>query len=341
MSSLRAYFDLEAVGHLRRMSEVVTAEPIDGRELHRLARALRGIANLAREDHVYRAALGFEATAHALAQRRVGLDDATREKVTESLAELLALATTSEDADLRELRVSRVLERCVPLAEVPAADTAALTAAQTERERRQFRGYVAREAAGIAGVIDESMAAFQIDPLDRAPLTAVLRRHRALLGAARLDDVKIVAETLRAVEDIAGVITRLNAPVKKEWLDVFRCARDVLRGSAEALGRGEEPRPSTALSRLRTLHEELLDRFGTVEPAAPAVESPPMFLPEAPVTPVAAQPEAVIDELCYDGPTALRRALELRPRVEAALRDEPGAREVIDELFDLIRLGLE
>jgi hypothetical protein len=48
-----------------------------------------------------------------------------------------------------------------------------------------------------------------------------------------------------------------------------------------------------------------------------------------------------IGELVYRGPAALRRALELRPRLEQALREEPGARELLDELFDLIRLGLE
>lgn len=342
MSTLRAYFDREAADQLRRLAEVIRADAdVDHAELLRLARALRGTANLAREDHVYRAALGFESAARSLTQLQTPWDGRTRELLGEALADLTALATNAEAEDVRELRVAHILERCVPLAEAQTTTApAAATAQRLERERRRFREYVAREAAGIAGVIDESMAAFALDPLGREPLTAVLRRHRALLGAARLDDVKIVAETLRAVEDISGIIMRLNAPVKKEWLDVFRCARDVLRGAAEALGAGEEPRQSTALSRLRTLHEELLDRYGAIEPAAPPAAPPPVFMP-AESTDRGQDAEPTIDQLCYEGPAALRRALELRPRVEAALRDEPGANEVIDELFDLIRLGLE
>jgi hypothetical protein len=46
-----------------------------------------------------------------------------------------------------------------------------------------------------------------------------------------------------------------------------------------------------------------------------------------------------IEELCYSGERALRRALELRPDLENMAGDDSDKREVVEEVFDLIRLG--
>ena len=47
-----------------------------------------------------------------------------------------------------------------------------------------------------------------------------------------------------------------------------------------------------------------------------------------------------ISQLEYSGHAALRRALTLRQGLEDASGDDPAARELLEELFDLIRLGL-
>ena len=47
-----------------------------------------------------------------------------------------------------------------------------------------FYEFAAREAAGIADTLDHGIQDLQTDPMDREPLTAILRRQRALLGSA-------------------------------------------------------------------------------------------------------------------------------------------------------------
>ena len=52
-------------------------------------------------------------------------------------------------------------------------------------------------------------------------------------------------------------------------------------------------------------------------------------------------PVVRIEEIEYDGRAALERALELRPALEDAIVSESPAGPILDELFDLIRLGME
>jgi hypothetical protein len=58
--------------------------------------------------------------------------------------------------------------------------------------------------------------------------------------------------------------------------------------------------------------------------------------PQAPQEPA----EVPIDELEYAGRAALERALELRVALEDAIVAEEPVGGIIEELFDLIRLGM-
>jgi hypothetical protein len=334
MATLREYFDSEAAVYLDGLQALAAADAgVDLAALTRLSRGLRGTAQIAREEHVFRAAAALESAASSLAGQPIEWTAAARTHLLDAVAALRDLAGPIDLDSGRDERIEMVLAACRSLA--PAPGPAAAAAADEDSLHARFRDYVAAEADAIARVIDDSIDAFRADPMNRDALRAVLRRHRALLGAARLDEIRVVAETVRAVEDIAGIIGKLDAPIKREWLDVFRCARDVLRSAAASLRAGEDPRPTTALSRLRTLHEELLDRYGALEAAAP---SPAARSSETTATeggaPTATRPD-------HAGPAALRRAIELRPRLERAIGENAAAREIVDELFDLIRLGLE
>jgi hypothetical protein len=48
-----------------------------------------------------------------------------------------------------------------------------------------------------------------------------------------------------------------------------------------------------------------------------------------------------VRDLCFSGERALRAALELRAVLELAVEHQPDARDAVDEVFDLIRLGLK
>jgi chemotaxis protein histidine kinase CheA len=308
---LQDWYRSEAADLLRLLEHAAqhAAEPT---EMQRCARSLRGLARLAGDTRVAQAATALEqGTLQAQG-------DNTGERIQASIADLRALLEADESPDARDARVAASAARWAlgePLAraELPAEG------------ERSFQTYVAREAAGLAETMERAVGAFVEQPANREWLATILRRQRALLGAARLEEVTYVAEALRAVEELAALIVRLNVPIKSEWLDVFRSAREVLRSAASSLEQGETPRATPALSRLRTLREELLDRYGDREPVERHTTD--VLVPEAaPATPPALDARAMVRQ----------RAATLHAVIERALGEDVEARRALDALRDLL-----
>lgn len=370
MATLREFFTTEAADYLAQLSNAVQQLDTgsgDPGELHRHTRGLRGSAQMAREDRVYRAALGLEAAARSLATGLVNWSEDISTRVRRTLEDIEALVKGGEAEDLADGRLKRALERWRETGvDLPAE--APPSGGPVSEASRQFQQFAAHEVTGIINEMEAGLDTLATDPRNRDPLKSILRRQRALLGAARLEEIAVVAEALRATEDMTRVIAKLNVPVKEEWLAVFRSARDVLKAAVEPLQRGEAPPPTPALSKLRTLRQELLDRYGEGEavavtggptaaataassgtyspPASAASIQAPAPAPPLPARAMAAAAPArdehgvvPIDALLYQGPRALQRALELQPTLEQMAGEDPDARERVRELFDLIRLG--
>lgn len=263
----------------------------------RCARELHGVARLAGAARVAHAAGTIER-----ALRASDADSDLPDRVRESVTDLRVLLDGERDTAELDARADAIVARWAA-----AATGAERPIAAVDDEAPSFVAFVARETAGIAETMERSVAAFNENPADREALGAILRRQRALLGAARLDDFAVVAEALRAVENLSELIVRLDVPVKSEWLDVFRCARDVLQSAGTQLEQGETPEQTHSLRRLRVLRDEIGDRYGDKEyadrSAAPAVRPPapsgatiaatvmgaaPPFTPVATVVPDAA-----------------------------------------------------
>jgi chemotaxis protein histidine kinase CheA len=153
---------------------------------------------------------------------------------------------------------------------MPGGATGAAAPAPARDAVQEFRSFAAAEVEGIADALDKGVQALSDNPMDREALKAILRRQRALLGAARLDEIPVVAEILRAVEDLTRVIAKLDIGVKREWLDIYRVAREGLKAATEPLRANENPQPSHPLSRLRHMRAELLERYGTGEAVSAA-----------------------------------------------------------------------
>ena len=382
MPTLAEYFDSESrsyVGQLRELAGATRPEPA---ALHRAARALRGTAQIAREERAYRAALALEAAGRSIVDGGLEWTEELHEAVRAAVADLDAMVTREETDSALDDRLAASLERWSargvslpaaalgePAAPAPAGSTTA-----------ELRAWAAREVESIAEALEQGVTELSSDAMNRQALKAILRRQRALLGAARLDEIPVVAEILRAIEDMTRVIAKLDVGVKQEWLDVFRVARDGLASAVEPLRADRDPAATHSLARLRHLRAELLERYGAGETVSAAGESPELEqalpasshapplagngatmtaaappgsgpgLPGAepasgpPPAPTgaapAARPEPVpIDQLQYRGEAALARALELRAPLEAALRGRPAHLEVLDELYDLLRLA--
>lgn len=276
MATLREYFDTEARDMLNQLERQLRQTPQpDAGELHRTARALRGTAQMAREDRVFRVAFAFEAVARALAGNVLSWSEDIAERARDTIADLRALIDhAGDDADL-DARVDTSTDRWRATGvHMPARfGTATAPPVAEESASREFRHFVAREVAAIADALEEGVRQLANEPMDREPLKMILRRQRALLGAARLDETPVIAEILRAIEDLTRVIAKLDVGVKQEWLDIYRVAGEGLKAGIEPLQRDEDPQPSHALSRLRHMREELLERYGTGEAVSAAHES--------------------------------------------------------------------
>lgn len=370
MATLHDFFVAEAADQLGRFDAALDrGEEASLEELHRAARALRGTAQIAREDAAQRGAGVLETATRALMDGDLTLDRATLDRLRASAEDLRAIARGAD----AESRAAAIAARWAEIGVSPRPRT------QPDggvREAREFLEFAAREVVGIAHELERSVDALAAEPTDAESLKAVVRRQRALLGAARLEEIPVVAETLRAVEDMAAIIARLGVAVRHEWLEVFSAARDVLRAAVSPLETGRQPEAGTAFGRLRILREELLARHGTddsVSPAAgaeaarggappapppqgrapalsreEAVQAPPRSDKSppppsgAPATAASATSDGVdIRALLYRGDAALARAAELRPVLERMLEGQRGGREALAELYDLLRLARE
>lgn len=362
MPTLSEYFESEAAQHLDRLRRLVASAAPDADALQRAARALRGSAQMAREDRVYRAGLALESAARAVASATLQWTDDLLASARAAVEDLRALVDRSEPDSALDGRLSGSLQRWqqagVPL---PAGALGQVGALRPPSDSMEFRAYAAKEVEGIAEALERGVFELANDPMDREALKNILRRQRALLGAARLDEIPVVAEILRAVEDLTRVIAKLDVGVKQEWLDIYRVAREGLKAAIEPLRADLDPPSTHALARLRHMRAELLERYGTGEAVSAAAGSAEglaqartaldptvalaratTFSPPAPgPAPPTGERAVPIQELLYRGAAARRRADELRAPLERLAEHDPAAREALDELYDLLRQAAE
>jgi chemotaxis protein histidine kinase CheA len=354
MPTLSQYFEAETRELLGQLQRELQRTAPDTSLMHRAARAVRGTAQMARVDRIQRAAATFEAALREVALEHAAWSADFAQRARDTVEDLFDMLRRPHEDPAQDDLLARILERWPDTVSL-LADAAAGSASDSAPGLGEFRRFASREADAIAGALDAALDQLATAPMDREPLKAVLRRQRALLGSARLDSIPVVSEILRAVEDLTRVVVKLDVGVKQEWLDVYRVARDGLRAAVEPLDRAEEPPSSHAVSRLRHIRHELLERYGTAESSSvePADDSPGehetvLELSDDEIVEDSASPNfnepgepVTIDQLLYDRDAALRRALELRQFIERAVADDPRARDAADELFDLIAIGLK
>jgi chemotaxis protein histidine kinase CheA len=316
MPTLSEYFETEARDMLAKLERGLRHAPVpDAGELHRAARAVRGAAQMAREDRVFRAAGALEVALRSIVAQQIAwsADVAARVRATlDDIYTLLSERPEGGDAEaeadaLTDAVAARWREAGVQLPPHVASGVEE-GVAPAPQASRQFREFAAREVAGIADTLDAGVQELAAAPMDREPLRTILRRQRALLGAARLDEIPVVAEILRAVEDLTRIIAKLDIGVKREWLDIYRVAREGLRSAVGPLERNEDPHPTHALSRLRHMREELLERYGAGEAVSAAHDS--KGLVQATAVDTAPEPPVLHDETMSAPPAPAQPAAE-------------------------------
>lgn len=276
MTTVQEFFRTEAEDCLRRLDALLdgaATDGVDAPELLRVMRLLRGSAQMAREDDIAALARAFESVARAVVSDVVAWDEELAARARETVAELRALveAEAGTERAERAARAARKLDRWRP---TPAETAAEPSPAAARAVAEEFQDFAAREVAGIGAEMDRCLPILEREPRNREPLKAILRRQRALLGAARIDELPPVAEALQAIDRICRLIARQDAPVEGDWLELFRTARRVLAESVEGLVAGTPPTETPSLEALRRIRDGLLDRYGVLqEPLRPQVQA--------------------------------------------------------------------
>ncbi|HUH12835.1 MAG TPA: hypothetical protein VMK65_06975 [Longimicrobiales bacterium] len=285
MPSTRDFFLKESDEYVGGLRELTGPDaPTDGAELRRLARALRGCAQMAREDSVFRGARILEAAAHAVAEGRLAWDEDARGRLGQTLDDLWALieegeADAAEAAAVKRLTDIRARwqEAGVEVAEEPAADAPRAAEASSPEPPAALREYAAREVVGILEAVNQAIQQLRADPRDRDALRSILLRQRALMGAAGLAGLPAVSDPLHVMDETARLAASQDRAVEGQWLEVFELARAALEEAAEPLGQGSVPPTDTpTLERLRVLRQRLVEGRGGQDPDGEMEEEIPV-----------------------------------------------------------------
>src|SRR5687768_9283588 len=147
MPTLREYFVSESTDYFAQLNEQfnrLDASRGDANELMRAARALRGSAQLARENRVYRAGLGLESAARALIAGTLQWNPDVSGRARRTIEDLQALAAGEAD-DAADARVKRVLDRWRELGVSLPAEAGKAAPGGSSVASKQFREFAAHE----------------------------------------------------------------------------------------------------------------------------------------------------------------------------------------------------
>lgn len=196
----RDFFAIEAADYLERLGVIVTATDADGEEFVRYARALRGAALMAGPPGYSAAAAALENLARATRDGTLTWTPILADRVADTLEECRTLLRqVREWSDTDTDRCERLAAQLDSLAGPAARRPAARDSASGHPLAPSVRAFVAREAAGVAGVLEMVADAVESDP---RPDTAdpLIRRLQPLRGLGALPGLSPVPELLDAVD---------------------------------------------------------------------------------------------------------------------------------------------
>ena len=219
--------------------------------------------------------------------------------------------------------------------------------AETLRVLEESRGgSLVRAAAEFARAVKDAIGRGKALS-DPAAFSQHLREASTALSAAARGAEEALAGKLR---EVAAALS--GAPAT-EAVEAVEAVAEVVPPPAAptvapAADETEDPGLAGSLMRYWRYAEALglegasLDQLIAGPPADPGAAAPAE--PAEPAAPVAAaqvEEEVMpITALCYSGPAALERAISLRDQVTSAIASGVDATDLIEEVFDLVQLGL-
>ncbi len=272
MTSVREHFEREAAEYLDRLEAQIAAGTPDVEQLRRHSRGLRGEAQMAREDRVQEVAASLESAVRAFATGSLGWSGDVRERASRTLDDIRFLIAADETPAELEERVARAVERWKEVGIGPAVPGSA-GAADVRPQLDEFSRFASVELGAIVAELDGAFARLDVEPGAREPITAVLRRQRALLGAAHVDRLGPAAGTLRALDQVGRVAAAPGSRIPDAELRTFlQAARDALSAALAVVGRGDTPGDDPAFDRLADARRRVLPSYDERAGAAAAAD---------------------------------------------------------------------
>ncbi|HYJ78805.1 MAG TPA: Hpt domain-containing protein, partial [Longimicrobiaceae bacterium] len=247
---LSDYFAQEAGEFLDRMDALLARpEDPDPAEFFRLARGVRGSAQIVGAPRVASVAERLEDGARSLRDGILAWSDEVRERVRATAADLRALISAQESwGPAEDERASAAAARWEGVG-------SARRGGEPPRSGDQLFDFLRREITGVVGEMDVALAGLAEDPTVREPLRVVLRRMRPVRGVAGMDSLGPVLEALEGIEDAAHEVLGRGGPAGGRQLELLTAGRDALRAAGEALARGESLDETPELLAFRDLRD--------------------------------------------------------------------------------------
>ena len=284
---LREYFALEAGEFLDQMDALLAgSDRPDAVQFFRLARGVRGSAQLAGAEAIAEVAERLEDGARALRDGVLEWTPEVRERAQRTAEDLRALvAPHGEWGPEEEERARAAAERW--------ADVAGGRARGEARPAGDgLFDFVRREIGGVVGEMDRALADLAARPEVREPLRTVLRRMRPVRGVAGMEALAPVLEVLEGIEDTAHEALARTFPMLEAELDLLAAGGGALRAAASELESGRAPGESEALAAFRDLRDRVEeaaaagDDAGVVPVSRLFADEPGAHLVSSPMAPV-------------------------------------------------------
>lgn len=236
------FFTMEAGEYLERLDGMVSppTEP-DFHEFHRLARALRGSALMARQQQVAKVAGGLEAMARAVREGTLSWDESARQLAIRAVDDLKVLVRAvhnwSSEEDARSQRIAAELERVAG---------APVTTGEVEVQKLDAgtRAFIAREGAAVGSALDQAAKALGQDPNALEPLEAVLRATQPIRGIASLSDLPPLPDLLDGIERAIRELKRNPASIPYPG-DLFDAAAKAISTASQEIATGGVANPDS------------------------------------------------------------------------------------------------
>lgn len=249
---LSEYFAREAGEYLDRLDALLAGDAApDPVEFFRLARGVRGSAQIAGADAVARVAEGMEDAARSLRDGTLAWSDDVRGRARETAADLRALVGAYGHWGAEEERRAGAAQ-----ARWEGSGAARRRGGEVPPDG-QIYDFLRREIDGVVAELDRALAELTAQPNGREPLRVVLRRMRPVRGVAGMDTVSPVLELLEGIEDAAHEVLGRTTPVQTRELTLLAAGRDALRAAGTALERGGDVGATPELERFREARDGL------------------------------------------------------------------------------------